>query len=194
MDRRAALGKVALLFGGTIVGANAFLSRCTPATKSETVSASGLIDQSAIAFLNEIGEVILPGTSASPGARAANVGAFMNVIVSDCYSVAEQQVFMSGIDAIRQAAKQKYNDTFNALTSEQKQQMLKEIDLEQREYHANKKAEAPVHYFTMMKQLTIWGYFTSEVGSSQALRYVEVPGRYEGCIDYKKGDKAWAVV
>jgi hypothetical protein len=46
--------------------------------------------------------------------------------------------------------------------------------------------------FGMMKQLTVWGYFTSEVGATKALRYVAVPTRYEGCIPYKKGDKAWA--
>ena len=48
------------------------------------------------------------------------------------------------------------------------------------------------HYFGMMKQLTLWGYFTSKPGATQALRYIAVPGRYEGCIPYKKGDKAWA--
>jgi hypothetical protein len=44
----------------------------------------------------------------------------------------------------------------------------------------------------MMKQLTMLGFFTSEVGAKQALRYVPVPGRYDGCAPYKKGDKAWA--
>jgi hypothetical protein len=43
-----------------------------------------------------------------------------------------------------------------------------------------------------MKQLTLLGYFTSEIGATQTLRYVAVPGKYEGCIPYKKGDKAWA--
>jgi hypothetical protein len=43
-----------------------------------------------------------------------------------------------------------------------------------------------------MKELTLLGYFTSEPGATKALRYVAVPGRYDGCIPYKKGDKAWA--
>jgi hypothetical protein len=55
-----------------------------------------------------------------------------------------------------------------------------------------KKEQMPAHYFTMMKQLTLWGFFTSEPGATKALRYVAVPGKYEGCIPYKKGDKAWA--
>jgi len=53
-------------------------------------------------------------------------------------------------------------------------------------------ALSPNHYFTMMKQLTLFGYFTSKPGATQALRYVAVPGHYDGCMPYKKGDKAWA--
>jgi hypothetical protein len=44
----------------------------------------------------------------------------------------------------------------------------------------------------MMKELTMLGYFTSEIGCTKARRYVESPGKYEGCIPYKKGDKAFA--
>jgi len=44
----------------------------------------------------------------------------------------------------------------------------------------------------MMKELTLLGYFTSEVGATKALRYIAVPGRYDGNVPYKKGDKAWA--
>ena len=51
-----------------------------------------------------------------------------------------------------------------------------------------KKQRISPHYFMMMKQLTLFGYFTSEVGS-KSVRYIPVPGRYEGCVPYKKGDK-----
>jgi hypothetical protein len=44
----------------------------------------------------------------------------------------------------------------------------------------------------MMKELTMLGYFTSEIGCKQAQRYAETPGRYDPCVPYKKGDKAWA--
>ena len=70
--------------------------------------------------------------------------------------------------------------------------MLTEIDKEQKDYNKNKKPEDSNHYFSLMKQLTLLGYFTSEIGCTQALRYEAVPGRYEGCIPYTKGDKAWA--
>jgi hypothetical protein len=44
----------------------------------------------------------------------------------------------------------------------------------------------------MIKELTLWGYFSSEPGATIALRYSAVPGRYEGCVPYTAGDKAWA--
>ncbi|PGH39630.1 MAG: twin-arginine translocation pathway signal protein, partial [Candidatus Nephrothrix sp. EaCA] len=74
----------------------------------------------------------------------------------------------------------------------QRQSFLKTLDKEASDYAKNKKHEEPAHYFTMMKQLTLLGYFTSEIGMTKALRYLPVPGRYDGCVDYKKGDRIQA--
>jgi Gluconate 2-dehydrogenase subunit 3 len=53
-------------------------------------------------------------------------------------------------------------------------------------------ADTPSHYFRMMKELALLGYFTSEIGCTQAQRYVESPGRYDPCVPYTPGEKAWA--
>jgi hypothetical protein len=53
-------------------------------------------------------------------------------------------------------------------------------------------ADSPPHYFRMMKELTMLGYFTSEIGMTKAQRYAETPGKYDPCVPYKPGDKAWA--
>jgi hypothetical protein len=52
--------------------------------------------------------------------------------------------------------------------------------------------EPPNKYFRMMKELAVLGYFTSEVGMTQALQYVESPGRYDPCVPYKAGERDWA--
>jgi hypothetical protein len=52
--------------------------------------------------------------------------------------------------------------------------------------------DPPNRYFRMMKELSLLGYFTSEIGATQALRYEESPGKWEPCIPYKAGDKAYA--
>jgi hypothetical protein len=53
-------------------------------------------------------------------------------------------------------------------------------------------ADTPTHYFRMMKELAMLGYFTSEIGCKQAMRYIESPGRYDPCVPYQPGEKAWA--
>jgi hypothetical protein len=44
----------------------------------------------------------------------------------------------------------------------------------------------------MLRDLTVLGYFSSEIGATQALRFQETPGRFDPCVDHKKGDRAWA--
>lgn len=53
-------------------------------------------------------------------------------------------------------------------------------------------ADAPSHYFRMMKELALLGYFTSEIGYTKAQRYIESPGRFDPCIPYVAGEPAWA--
>ena len=65
------------------------------------------------------------------------------------------------------------------------------LEAEQRSYNHTKGKDDPAHYFRMMKELAILGYFTSEIGCTQAVKYVEVPGAYHGDVPYKKGDRAW---
>ena len=61
---------------------------------------------------------------------------------------------------------------------------LNALDTEQKAHTAT-----PAHFFKMMKQLTVLGYFTSEIGASQALIYEESPGRFDGNLPYTKGDR-----
>ncbi|MBD0368949.1 MAG: gluconate 2-dehydrogenase subunit 3 family protein [Flavisolibacter sp.] len=186
MNRRDAVQHLALLLGGSLVGANAFLTGC----KTKTGNAHEW-DQDDIAYLDEIAETILPATS-TPGAKAAKVGQFMTVMVNDCYEEKDQKVFREGMDKLNDAADKKYNSKFMKLSPQQRHDLLVQLDKEQKDYTKNKKKDDPAHYFRMMKELTMLGYFTSEIGTKVARRYVPVPGRFDGCIPYKKGDKAFA--
>lgn len=186
MNRREAISSVALLLGGTILGAEAFLSGCK--TKSDLGISFTPTD---ISFLDEVAETILPATS-TPGAKAAKVGEFMSVYVRDCYEEKDQKIFMEGMKKLDEASKTKNGKSFVDSTPEQRHDLLVSLDAEAKAYGKSKKEEDPKHYFRMIKEMTLFGYFTSEIGATQALRYVAVPGKYEGCIPYKKGDKAWA--
>jgi len=186
MNRREALTATAALMGSAIIGSQAFLAGCS---RSET-KVEGFSDD-VMALLDEIGETILPATESSPGAKASGIGKFMKVIVMDCYSPAEQKIFFEGISVIEQAAMKRYNISFVKLTDSQKLETMLFFDQEAQKVSKEKKEEAQVHFFTMLNQLTVWGFFSSEPGATKALRYIPIPGRYEGCIAYKEGDGAW---
>ncbi|WP_046247407.1 gluconate 2-dehydrogenase subunit 3 family protein [Hymenobacter terrenus] len=201
MNRRDALARVALLMSGTIIGADLFLSSCSsPASKEQKAAlldpgkkapSTPFLNASQIGFLDEVGETILPTTS-TPGAKAAQVGSFMAVMVRDCYTPANQKIFLDGLTQLEQRSQKRYNQGFMALNAAQRTALLTALDAEQNALTAHQRPDAPSHYFRMMKQLTLLGYFTSEVGATKALRYQLVPGRYNGNIPYKKGDKTWA--
>lgn len=188
MNRRDALERVALILGGTVIGGAAFLQGC----KNPSEKATGFtMSPSQLVFLDEVAETIIP-TTITPGAKAALVGAFMNTMVTDCYKEKDQQIFAAGITEIDNAASHMFGKGFMAITPAQRTSLLNQVNKELKAYNDSKKEEDPNHYFGMMKQLTLLGYFSSEIGATQALRYVAIPGKYEGCVPYKKGDRAWA--
>lgn len=187
MNRREAISATALLMGGTIVGAQAFLTGCKQQAPKE-----GLFSADDLALLDEVGETILPTTEGSPGAKAAKIGEFMKVIVTDCYSEEEQKVFTEGMVKLNKASQQMQGDDFMVIGAEKRELLLIALLEQAEKYNESKSESEPVHYFTMMHQLTNWGYFSSEPGATQALRYIAVPGRWEGCVPCAKGDRAWA--
>ncbi|HJW18205.1 MAG TPA: gluconate 2-dehydrogenase subunit 3 family protein [Flavisolibacter sp.] len=209
MERREAVKYISILLGATLVGADSFLTGCKSSTGKP-----GEWSQDDVAYLDEIAETILPQTS-TPGAKAAKVGQFMTVMVNDCYEEGDQKTFRDGMDKLNEASKKKYSNGFMNITPEQRKELLISLDKEAKDYQGKvndfngkedkkereelakgnmkyQKQKMSPHYFSLMKQLTLLGYFTSEPGATKALRYNPVPGKFEGCIPYKKGDKAWA--
>ncbi|MBO9659088.1 MAG: gluconate 2-dehydrogenase subunit 3 family protein [Chitinophagaceae bacterium] len=210
MDRRELLKLVTLATGGVLIGGQMFLSGCKNDPKLGGVEFSA----EDISFLDEVGETILPKTK-TPGAKEAQVGEFMKVMVNDCYDPEDQKTFHEGIKALNEACEKMHKTSFMEATPEQRQSLLISLDKEAKEYQKKKndfdgeqrkkekeekekgnkdfkKERMQSHYFTMFKQLTITGFFTSKIGATEALRYMPVPGKYDGAFPYKKGDKAWA--
>ena len=206
MERRELLKMIAALTGGAFIGGE-LLTSC----KSGPLVGGATFGEADTAFLDEVAETILPatktpgaiisGTAASevasllldtPGAKAAKVGQFMVVMVNDTYEDKDQKIFHAGIGKLDEASKKANGKSFLEATPEQRTTLLTALDKEAKDYQKSKKPEDPNHYFTMMKQLTLFGFFTSKEGATQALRYIAVPGKYDGAYPYKKGDKAWA--
>ena len=188
MNRREAIKRLTLLMGGAVIGADAFLKGEVPAGREPRLD----LTAQELSLLDEIGETIIPVTH-TPGAKAVQIGAFMKMMVNECYDEANRAVFQAGLGQVDAAATKKFGKPFLQLSSPDRTALLNAIDAEERTYRTQKPADAPEHYFRLMKQMTLLGYFSSETGCTQALRYVAVPGAYRGSEPYKKGDRAWFV-
>jgi hypothetical protein len=209
MNRRELLKLIAAATGGVVIGGEFLLSGCKNTESSNPLEFS----EENISFLDEVAETILPQTNTA-GAKAAGVGRFMTVMVNDCYKKEDQEVFHKGINTLDDACKKMHGHSFMKATPEERKALLISVDNETKEYIKKKadfdneqkekekeaqekettdfkKQTMPNHYFQQLKQLAIFGYFTSEKGRKEGLRYTPVPGKYE-TIDYKKGDKSFA--
>ncbi|MBU0696974.1 MAG: gluconate 2-dehydrogenase subunit 3 family protein [Bacteroidetes bacterium] len=187
MNRREAISSVALLLGGTIIGGEIFsLAGC----KSNPKQVNDLFNTDEVTYMNEIAETIIPATN-TPGAKAAKTGEFMAVMVKDCYTPKDQKIFKEGLNTINEKAKSQYGSPFMDLKPDERKKLLSKLDDEQKKYSQNVANKDTHHYFRMMKELTLLGFFTSEIGGTKVLTYVEVPGRYDACIPYKKGDPVY---
>ena len=186
MDRREYLKKIALLSGAAVVGVDFFLSGCSP-----NGTAAGSFTKAQLALLDEIGETIIPATQ-TPGAKAAEVGKFMEVMVRDCYTTEQQATFKAGLISVDEASQKANGKKFTEATAQQRHDLLVSLEKEAKAYNEKKEKDKPVHFYTMMKQLTLWGFFTSKTGMTETLRHIPVPGKFDVAFPYVKGDKAWA--
>ena len=191
IGRREAIKRVSVLLGGVaLVGGSSLLASCGR-ERPPAGQAVGKFSGNDVTLLDEVADTILPTTS-TPGAKAAKVGPFMALMVTDCYDEKDQQVFRDGVAKLESASTKMNGKSFMDSSPAERVALLESLDKEQKAYMTAKKPDDRAHYFRMMKELTLLGYFTSEIGYTQALRYKESPGHYDPCVPYAKGEKSWA--
>lgn len=204
MKRRDLLKAIVSATGMAFVG-NVQRAFAWPQLEQSALSGS-IFTQKEIAFLNEVADIIIPETD-TPGAKSANVGPVMAAIALDCYDTKTRDIFFSGINAIDKKSIQTFGQRFMSLNKDQRHTLLAKLNDEAFEYIQENKlknlemttahkttfnAATPPHYFTLHKQLILFTFFSSKIGATEVLRYVAIPGRFDGDYPYKKGDRAWA--
>jgi hypothetical protein len=66
------------------------------------------------------------------------------------------------------------------------------MPLDAEAFKARAEGKYPIPFFGMMKQIAIVGYYTSEIGASQELRYQIIFDKYDGNFDWQEGDRAFS--
>jgi hypothetical protein len=195
MDRRELLKRVAYLMGGAlsapaILGA---LNGCSRTSGPEWKPA--LLTQAQADLVAEVADIIIPRTD-TPGAQDAGVTAFIDAMLKDVFKSEDRERFLGGLNEFEALAAKEHGRAFVKLDPEQRGALVRRV-------HDDAVASAPPGSLTeppkwpfilMTKELTLLGFFMSEIGATQVLQYEPAPGAYHACIPLAKAGngKAWA--
>lgn len=191
MDRKTFLNRLALGSSGLVLlPATGILQGCEYKAVSRTN-----ITETDVPFLNALAETILPATESSSGAGEAMVGEYIFIMFRDCMDEEGQILLLNGLNELDNRSAAVFSGSFLEADDSQRLSLLNTIQTEATAYNLGQEGSEIIvpHYFDILKGLTISGYFTSEIGMTQAREYLPVPGKFEACIPYSKNQKVWAI-
>ncbi len=179
VNRRALVLGVVVLLGGA-----AALSRFTRKTVGSSTASGPVLDAEQFALLEQIVDVMIPATD-TPGALAAGVPAFVRDMLEQWASPASRADVARTLEGIEKHAWEKFGAAFVELQPERRHQVVRSFD----EQHISRQDPA----YTKFKYLVLVGYYQSEIGATQELRYELIPGAWRACVPYSEIGRASAV-
>lgn len=190
MNRREAIQRAAMVLGYAVAAPTmmGILNGCkaTPELSFKPV----FLTEDQARLVAEVAEIIIPKTD-TPGAKDVGVPSFIDTMLKDCYKKEDQERYIAGLTEFDNAAKEAYGDLFLSLDADKQAEHVKKVH--DAAIAAEKAGEAKDRPFILMtKELTVSGFFTSEVGATQVLQYAPVPGAYHGCVPLAEVGKTWA--
>ena len=182
IDRREALGGIAAIFGAALIPP---LRRAVAQDADPGMSPQNVIFSDAQrALLDALVERIIPTTD-TPGAMEAGVTGYIEMIVDEFYGPDEREGFMRDLQAADDNATDRYGAPFAGLEPEQQDAIISLAEQQQLD-------GAEDTFFDTIKQLTVTGYYTSEIGMTVERVYLPVPVRYDGAYPYIDGDRLFS--
>ncbi len=174
INRRKLLKNVAIMTGGAL-SANVIAGVMSGAFAQDAINVDNPVftaDQ--LELVAEIAQMIIPDTD-TPGAKSALVHDYIHAIVGDWYYEDERVNFMTGLNAV--------DPSFMTRDEAGRTAILMALDNEESDEKT---------FFAEFKELTLIGYFSSQIGAEEELRYEQYPGPYQGCVPFEQVGRTWA--
>lgn len=178
MQRRHAIKKT-ILIAGSIALAPEILARAL----ADPAPVLNRLPAERLTLLAELADTILPDTD-TPGAKAAAVQEFIALAVEVCFPPAERERFWQGLADTETRCQALHGKTVAECTAGERVLLLQQLEAAAAEI-------SPPAFFQILKELTLHGYFTSEIGATQALAYDPVPGVWIPDLPLDPDGKAW---
>ncbi len=184
LTRRKAIQGAASLIGGTIavsqLGPLASRAALAQADNSPPV----FLDQVQFSIVERVVDLIIPETD-TPGAHAAAVHHFVDLMLAEWASPDRQSRYQQGLQTIDDRAHADAGNNFAAISAADQLRVLQALD---QEAHADGSTDT---FFREFKKLVLFGYYTSETGATVELRFDPIPGDYEPCVPIEDPQRAW---
>jgi hypothetical protein len=160
--------------------------------ESQAASATALrtLDAHQNATVIAMSEGIIPQTE-TPGAKGVKVNEFIDVILTDWATDVERKRFLTGLAVVDERSNKLYGKSFVDGSPDQQDTLLRAMDDEwvreesrpkpRQTGYEKRDQQLEGNFFGVFKRLTLVGYYTSEIGFTQELRLVIIPGSYHGC-------------
>lgn len=189
LSRREALIKVGYLTGGVLSAStmSTLMAACGRAVESGAGWEPQVVPTEQTGVLIGLVDGILPATD-TPGAVDAGVPEFFDLMLKDYFTEEARNVVLAGLEGVDETCREIYGHPWDGLDAEQKEAFVERLDLEAIE---QRRGSGPPHFFGIVKEMTLWGYFFSEAGAAQLQRFEISPGPFEGCIDFDEVGRAW---
>ena len=195
MNRREALRWATALLGGIV---SPSLVRAIAADAKPAASAAQFFSSLQMQQIGILTELIIPTTN-TPGAIAAGVPNFVSMMVGEWYTDIERKIFLDGMLALENYCQRSFSQSINQCDTVELTQALTHFEMLANKYMSSKPPALSINdtdentpFFNKLKELTVLGYFTSEVGVTQSLAYNPMPMEYKSDIPLADGDKQWA--
>jgi hypothetical protein len=142
-------------------------------------------------------EIIIPATD-TPGATAARVNEFMDFILADWATEQERVHFLAGLDNVDTQCSALFGKTLLESSALQQTTFLRSLDEAVDWLHESDRIrdgafpnsrDTQLHgdFFRVFKYMTLYGYYTSEIGFTQELKLEIMPGAFRGCDPIPEG-------
>jgi hypothetical protein len=153
-------------------------------------------DKSQRPLVAAVAEAIIPRTD-TPGAIDAGVPRFIEIMVEQWLTESERAIFMEGLATLQSRARADFGKPFETLESDHQLALLEQMEAEASDSswydlgNIRRTFVDDAPFICQVKEFTIWGFFTSEVGGTQVLRYEAMPMRFDGDVPLDPDAGTW---
>ncbi len=142
---------------------------------SETfIQTTSIFTQNQAKTLDILVDALIP-SSEIIGAKDLGTSAFIDKMLGDCYEKKVQENFKISLENAEKLAKETFSkslaDCEKLLLNELLFKLSASVDTQQKDF------------FSLLKQLTVLAYTTSEYVMTKHYNYVMAPGHYYGCVN-----------